>query len=326
MTPIRWGILGTGTIAQTFARDLVHADEAVLHAVGSRTDGSARAFAEAHGATSAHGSYEALVADPEVEAIYVATPHTLHLGNASAALRAGKAVLCEKPLTPTPEESRALIAVAEETGSYLLEAMWTHFLPAVQTALSWVREGRIGAVQRLHADFGYPTPFDPGSRLFDPTLAGGALLDLGVYPVALAWLFLEQHPEEIQVTARYAPTGVDDDVAMIFSSPDAVATLGCSFRCRMGNAAVITGDDGWIRIPDFFRAHECSLYRMDERVDHFDDGRESAGYAFEAMAVGDDLRAGRQQSDVVPWASTLAVQDQMARVLAAMERPGASTS
>ena len=318
MTPIRWGILGTGTIAHTFAQDLPYAEGAVLHAVGSRTDASARAFAEAHGAPVAHGSYDALVADPDVDAIYIATPHSLHLANASAVLRAGKGVLCEKPLTPTPEDSRALIAVAEETGGYLLEAMWTHFLPAVQTALGWVREGRIGTVRRLHADFGYPTPYDPHSRIFDPALAGGALLDLGVYPIALAWLFLGQHPDEIQVTARYAPTGVDDDVAMIFSYPEAVATLGCSFRCRMGNAAVIAGEDGWIRLPDFFRARECSLYRMDERVDHYEDGREHAGYAYEAEAVGRDLRAGRQQSETVPWASTLAVQDQMARVLAAM--------
>ena len=316
MSTTRWGILSTGNIAHTFARDLRHVPDAELVAVGSRSQDSADAFAREHGIPHAHASYERLYADPDVDAVYIATPHTLHLANGAGALRAGKAVLCEKPLTATPETSRELIRVAEETGGYLLEAMWTHFLPAIQTASQWVREGRIGALRHVRADFGYPTPYDPESRLYSPALGGGSLLDLGIYPIALAWRFLQQHPENVYAIAHRAPTGVDDEVSMLFRYPEAMATLGCSFRGRLGNRAEIVGEKGTILIPDFFRASECSLYCQDKRVDHFEDGRESAGYAFEAAAVGSDLRAGRQQSEVFPWAASLAVQDHMARVLA----------
>ncbi|WP_420456032.1 Gfo/Idh/MocA family protein [Rubrivirga sp.] len=317
MSTVRWGIVGTGGIAGAFAREFPHIENGEVVAVASRTAERAEAFAGEHGIAHAHGSYQALYHDPEVDAVYVATPHSLHAENAADALRAGKAVLCEKPLTATPDEARALVDVARETGGYLLEGMWTHFLPAVRTALGWVAEGRIGTVLHVKADFGYRHPYDPAhpeSRMYNPDLAGGALLDMGVYPVSLAWLFLQRHPTAISAVAHRAPTGVDDDVTMRFDYPDAVATLATSFRGRLPNAAWVIGDEGTVEIPDFFRARACSLWHGDERVDHFDDGRESLGFEFEVRAAGEDILAGRQQSAVVPWASSLAVQDHLARV------------
>lgn len=316
MDTVRWGIVSTGRIAHAFARDLAHVEGACLHAVASRTEESARAFASEHGVPRAHGSYRALFDDPEVDAVYVATPHTLHAENAADALRAGKAVLCEKPLTTTPEEARTLVRTAEETGGYLLEAMWTHFLPAIRRARGWVAEGRIGRVLHVKADFGYPLPYRPEAREYAADLGGGTLLDMGVYPIALAWLFLQQDPTEVHAVARYAPNGVEDDVTVLFEYPEAVATLGSSFRCRLRNEAVVVGDEGYVAIPDFFRARECSLYRLDERVDHFEEDRQTTGFNHEAAAVGEDLRAGRQQSEIVPWAASLAFQDHMARVRA----------
>ena len=315
MSRIRWGIVGTGGIASAFARDAEHAANAEVVAVGSRSDESAAAFAQTYGIERSHGSYDALYADPEVDAVYVATPHTLHTENSAAALRAGKAVLCEKPLTVTPAESRALLDVARETGGYLAEAMWTHFLPAVQTAREWVETGRIGQILHLKADFGYEQPYDPDSRLFSPGLAGGVLLDMGIYPVALAWWFLREHPEAISAVAHRAPTGVEDDfVARFDYASGAVATLSSSFRCTLPNTAYVIGDEATIRIPDFFRARSCELLHGDDQLDAFEDGRDGLGYEFQIEAVSADVRAGRQQSEVVPWEASLAFQDHMARV------------
>ena len=316
MSTVRWGIVGTGGIAGAFAREFPHIENGAVAAVASRTQSRADRFAQEHGVDRAHASYDALYDDPEVDAVYVATPHSLHAENAADALRAGKAVLCEKPLTPTPDEASALIDVARETGGYLAEGMWTHFLPAVQTARQWVEDGRIGRLLHLKADFGYRHPYDPSSRLYDPDLAGGALLDMGVYPVALAWLFLQQHPTSLSVVGHRAPTGVDDDVTMRFDYPGVVATLSTSFRCKLPNAAYVIGDEGTIQIPDFFRAQSCSLFHGDEHVDHFEDDRTSLGFEYEVTAVSDDILQGRQQSDVVPWAASLAIQDHLARVLA----------
>ena len=275
----------------------------------------AEAFARAHGVARAHSSYAALYADGGVDAVYVATPHSHHVENAGDALRADKAVLCEKPLATTPADARALVDLARETGRYLAEGMWTYFLPAIQTAQSWVADGRIGEVVHVRADFGYDQTYDPDGRLYNPDLAGGAVLDMGVYPVALAWLFLQRDPTEIVAVGHRAPTGVEDDVTMRFDYPGAVATLATSFRGRYPNAAYVVGTEGTVHIPDFFRAGACELLRGDDLVDRFEDGRAGGGFEYEITAVSDDVLAGRAESAVVPWAATLAVQEHMARVL-----------
>ena len=316
MRTVRWGIIGTGGIAGAFAREFPHIDNGRVVAVASRSQDRARAFADEHGIEGAHGAYADLYADPDVDAVYVATPHTLHAENSIDALRAGKAVLCEKPLTPTPADARAVLEVARETGGYLCEGMWTHFLPAVRTALEWVEAGRIGTLLRVKADFGVDHGYDPESRLYDPGLAGGVLLDMGVYPVSLVWLFTQRHPISMAVAGHRAPTGVDDDLTVRFDyDGDLTATISTSFRCRLPNAAWVIGDEGSIEIPDFFRARECRLYHNDDLEDRFEDGRDSLGFEYQVTAVGEDVLAGRQQSEVVPWEATLAFQDHMAQIL-----------
>lgn len=312
---IRWGILGTGRIAHQFAQDMAHVDNGELIAAASREQATATAFANQYAIPKAHASYLALVEDPDIDAVYVATPHTLHYQNCLDAMRAGKAVLCEKPLTTTSAECESLLETARRTNIYLMEGMWTYFLPAIRMARQWVAAGRIGAIKHIKADFGYPLlPYDPQRREYNASLAGGSLLEMGIYPIALAWLFLERDPQEIKVVARKAANGVEDDVAMIFNYDNCVASLATSFRCKLQNWAYIIGEEGYIAIPDFWRASQCRLYRLDECIDHFDDGRQSLGFNYEIVAVGNDLLSEKRQSDVVTWDSSLRFQRHIERV------------
>ena len=201
MDKVRWGIVGAGRIAHTFAKDMAATEHGVLQAVAARGRASAETFAASYDIPTAHEGYEALYADPEVDAVYVATPHTLHLGNSSDALRAGKAVLCEKPLTIDALECQQLIDVADATSSYLMEAMWTWFLPAVRRAKEWVDAGRIGNIVRIQSDFGYPQVYSPDKREYDAELAGGCLLEMGVYPVALTALFRSSASASVRMVA-----------------------------------------------------------------------------------------------------------------------------
>ena len=318
MATIRWGVLGTGAIAHQFTQDMNFVENGRVVAVGSRRLETASSFASQYGIGRHHGSYEALCADAEVDAVYIATPHSLHLDNARAAFAEGKAVLCEKPLTPSLEESEAMIAAAEASRKPLMEAMWTYFLPAVLQARTWFQEGRIGELRHIQADFGFPVDFNPKSRLYAPELAGGAILDMGIYPIAFAWLVRPQPPATIQVVGRRAPTGVDDDVAMLFDYGDCTATLTTSFRSKLKNVGRIVGDKGFIELPDFWRAREAHLFIESECVESFNDGRSSHGLCYETFAFGEDVLANRQESVTVPWSTTLAFQKVMSRVLQAV--------
>ena len=311
MSPIRWGIVGAGRIAHTFAQDMSATRNGSLQAVAARSEDSARRFGQAYDIPTAYGGYHALYNDPDVDAVYVATPHTLHLQHSSDALRAGKAVLCEKPITTNAAECQALIDVATETSSYLMEAMWTWFLPAVRKAREWVDAGRIGRLVQIKADFGYPLAYAPDKREYDANLAGGCLLEMGVYPVALAALFSGRDPGNVSAVWRHAPNGVEDDVAALFDYGDCVATLGTSFRAKLQNWAYIIGEDAYIAIPNFWCATDCELWVLDDRVDHFSDGRSTNGFDFQIEAVNTDLLAGRTQSEIMPLSASLRVQQHM---------------
>lgn len=308
---MRWGILATGSICRQFARDLPHVPGAKLAAVASRDAARAADFAAEFGFDKSYGGYDEFLADPNIDIVYIGTPHSEHLANASDAMRAGKHVLCEKPLTVTPSESRALHAVQRETERYLMEAMWTWFLPAIRTAQTWISDGRIGSLRHVKADFGYPQRFDPKGRMYNPELAGGCLLDMGVYPIALAWLMHKAMPSAIHVTGQRAPSGVDDDFSAMFEYADHTATLGSSFRCKLQNWAYLIGTEGYIAIPDFWRASEAMLFELDTCVEHFKDDRPHQGFAFEAIAAQQDIAAGKLQSDVVSLADSVAIQELM---------------
>ena len=321
MDKVRWGIVSTGRITHQFVQDFRFVPNGEVVAVASRSQESADAFAGEYGIPKAYAGYECMLEDRDVDAIYVATPHTLHFQNTLDAIAAGKHVLCEKPLTINPGESMDLFEVAGRSSVFVMEAMWTYFLPAIQKAQEWVRQGRIGKLRQVKADFGYPQlPYDPDRREYNAGLAGGCLLEMGIYPVALALLFMQKDPLDMKVVAHKAPNGVEDDVVMVFDygedSESAVATLGTSFRSKLQNWAYIIGEEAYIAIPDFWRASECSLFELDTRIDHFDDGRTSLGFNYETIASNEDILAGRQQNSIMPWDTTVRLQQHMASVRA----------
>ncbi|MFT7692526.1 MAG: dihydrodiol dehydrogenase / D-xylose 1-dehydrogenase (NADP), partial [Candidatus Latescibacterota bacterium] len=206
----RWGILGSGSIAKQFARGLADTPNAVLQSVGSRAQKSADAFADQFDIPTRHASYEALANDPEIDAIYVSTPHPFHKDNSILCLEAGKAVICEKPFAINAAEAEAVVQVARDQGVFLMEAMWSRYFPAMVKVKEWLDEGAIGDVRIVSADFGFRTGINPEGRLFNPALGGGALLDVGIYVTSFASFVLGPNPTRIQSLANIGETGVDE--------------------------------------------------------------------------------------------------------------------
>ena len=311
---IRWGIIGAGRIAHQFARDIQLTQYGQLCAIAARSLTRANEFAQEYEIDKSYGSYAELFEDPDIDALYIATTHNFHLEQAQAALIAGKAVLCEKPITVNSNECKALINTAKTEKIYLMEAMWSYFLPTIQQAKRWVDEGRIGQLRHVKADFGYPRPYDIKSRDFNPELAGGCLLDMGIYPVAIARYFIPRNPLRMHVISKHAANGIEDDVSMLWDYGDCVASLSTSFRSRLGNACYLLGDKGYIRIPNFHQSRHAYLYEIDELVEEFDDQRLGGGFEFEIEAVNRDLIAGKLENDVMPLSVSLHFQKLMDQV------------
>jgi predicted dehydrogenase len=307
----RWGILSTGGIAASFASDLALVDGAELAAVGSRTPESAAAFAERFGFARAHGSWADLAADPEVDVVYVATPHAQHEAAALECLRAGKAVLCEKPMTLDLASSALLVQEARAHHAFLMEAMWMRCSPVMLEIVQLVKDGHIGPVKAVHADFGLLGPFEATHRLRAPALGGGALLDLGVYPIHLAHLFLGA-PASVQSWAQLTPEGVDETTGMLFGyDSGAVAALTCSINGPSRNGASITGETGRIDIPTGFWAPRGFTVTRGEQVEQHDRDYPGLGYRFEAAEVQRCLDAGLLESPLIPSNTTLEVMTLM---------------
>lgn len=316
MRKIKWGILGPGVIARQFAHDFQFSKYGELISVASRSKERSEKFAKEYDIPKHYGNYEDLYTDPDIDIIYVATPHNFHFEQSKAALTAGKSVLCEKPLTISPAECEDLIAIANSSDKYLMEGMWTYFLPALIKAQEWISKGHIGTIRHVKSNFGYAKPFEPNGRMYNPDLAGGALLDMGCYTIAMAWLFCKTDPKNIHVVAHKAPTGVDDDVSVVFEyDNDVIANLNTSFRCKMPNWTYIIGDQGYIGIPDFWRASECYLYKGEKLVKHYIDNRQGYGFNFESDAASLDLMEGKKQSDIMTHAYSLKLQEHMYEVM-----------
>ncbi|MFE4713145.1 Gfo/Idh/MocA family protein [Paenibacillus sp. NPDC056722] len=306
---IKWGIISTGSIASQFVSDLMHASNGVAHAVGSRSQGSADEFAQKHGIPHAYATYEELVNDPAVDAVYIGTPHPFHKDNALLALRAGKAVLCEKPFTVNSAELEELISYAREQKLFLMEAMWSRFLPVHAKIREWIAEGRIGEVRLVKGDLGFRADWNPSSRLLDPKLGGGGLLDVGIYPISLASMIFGPHPEHIQSTVHIGETGVDEHFSLLLSYGDGkAASINGGVRLKMLEQAYIFGTEGYIVIPDtLVNPRSVELYINDEQVETFKDERVSHGYAFEAEEVGRCLAEGLTESPILPLEESLAI-------------------
>jgi predicted dehydrogenase len=316
-SPVRWGILGTGGIAGTFVTDLRLAASGVAVAVGSRSQGSADRFADRFGIANRHGSYASLVADPDVDVIYVATPHPMHRDNAILALRAGKHVLVEKPFTMNAAEAREIAAVARERGLFAMEAMWTRFLPDVAVIRDWLARGVLGDVVTVIADHGQWFAEDAGFRLFAPELGGGALLDLGVYPVSFASMVLGR-PRRIVSMSDPAFTGVDAQTSMLFGyDSGAQAVLTCTLRAKSPTRAAIVGRDARIEVDgDFYAPVAVTLVPRNGDPVRVEPAREGRGMYHQADEVAARLAAGEVESPLMPLDETISIMETMDTVLA----------
>jgi predicted dehydrogenase len=320
VTSLRWGVLGTGAIAHAFTSDLAHAESAAagtVVAVGSRTQGSAERFAQRHAIPRRHSSYESLVSDPDVDAIYVATPHPLHHRNALLALDAGKHVLVEKAFTMDAAEASDLVAAARSRGRFLMEAMWTRFLPHVVEIRRLLDGGTLGRVVTVMADHGQWFEPDPASRLFAPELGGGALLDLGVYPVSFASMVLGT-PHRIEALIEPAATGVDSQTSMLLGyASGAHAVLTCTSSAVSPTRASIVGTAARIDLDGPFYAPGGFTFtpRLGDPT-RFAPAHQGLGLHYEAAEVARCLREGLLESPLMPLDESIAIMRTMDTVRA----------
>lgn len=314
MPRVRWGILSTGHIASVLTRDLaLLPDEADVVAVGSRNQEKADAFAEQHGLARAYGSYEELVADPDLDVIYVASVHNDHAASARLCLDAGKAVLVEKPLTTSEADTSALSELARARGLFLMEAMWSRTNPLFRKGRELVRAGELGPVRHVAGVLGFRFEGPDTHRLLDPAQAGGAILDLGVYPMHLTQLFLGE-PDHLVGAGARGHTGVDVDAAAVLSyaSRDdrlaATASVVCSLTADLPNRLEVFGEAASLRYDNLFLPSELTLTRRDaDEPEVFVTQWPGGGYTFQVQEVMRCLRAGLTESPLVPWADTVAV-------------------
>lgn len=324
--PIRWGICGTGTIANAFAKGLTVLPDATLQAVGSRSRETAGRFARKHGAKRAHATYEALAADPEVDVVYIASPHSCHKDNTLLFLDAGKPVLCEKPFALNRAQAETMVARARGRNLFLMEAMWTRFLPAVAAVRKLLDEGAIGEVRMVQADFGFRTEWEAGNRILDPCYGGGSLLDVGVYCVALASMVYRRPPCTLTSQAFIGETGVDEQAALLLGyDHGALAVLSCAVRTETPQEAWIMGTEGMVQLhAPFWCARKATLHRPGRKPRTLAPRFEGNGYNYEAAAVHACLRQGLLESPLMPLDETLAILDVMdrARTHWGLEYPG----
>jgi len=296
----RWGIMAPGKIAHKFVSGLQDIPEAELYAIGSRSAERAGTFAQQYGAAKSYGSYKELAEDPDVDIIYIASPHPAHYENALMCLEHGKAVLCEKPFTMNLRQLEHLVDVARTNKVFLMEALWTRFLPTIEKILEIRDSGKLGTIRFINADFGFKGVYDPSNRLFNPELGGGALLDIGIYVVFLANLLLG-NPPEITATSQIAETGVDASTSMIFSYADGqIANLSCTYMANTPIQADIIFEKGIIHIdPKWFTPTSLHISAEEGSKEHFQYEEKSNGYQYQAMECMRCLDAGMTESTLM---------------------------
>ena len=317
MKKYNWGLIGTGTISNLFAGGLTTLDNATIYAIGSRSQATADVFAEKWKVSQAYGSYEHLYTDPEVDIVYIGTPHNHHFQNARDALNAGKHVLCEKPFTLNAREAKALVALARQKKLFLMEAMWNRFQPWYGVVKQLLGDDRLGELHHLKADLSFHFDVGPEHRIYNRDLAGGALLDLGIYPIALASAFLGR-PQEILSTAHLHETGVDDQVSMIFKyAMGATAVLGCSCRYLSKNNATLHGSKGYIEIHGMIvRPEKITLHEQGKDALEIETPYTSNAYQYEAKAVMDMLEQGQIEHINMPLDETIEILETLDQIRA----------
>lgn len=312
---IRWGILAPGRIARKFATGLTYLADAEIAAVGARSRESVAAFAVEFDVARHHVGYQKLATDPDVDVVYVASPHTFHMEHALLCIDHGKAVLCEKPFTINAAQAKRVIDRARERGVFVMEAMWPRHLPLMAKVRELVADHVIGDIRMITGDFGFRTNFNPESRLFDPKLGGGSLLDVGVYPVSFASMLLGT-PDRISSMAELGATGVDEQAAIILGyTGGAMAVILTAIRTRTPSETTIMGTDGMIRIhPPSWVATKLTIHREGQEPEDMAIPFAGNGYNYQAAETHACLRAGKLESDVIPLDETLSILETMDKI------------
>lgn len=301
MTQTRWGILGLGNIAHQFAQDLMSVEGAKLYAVGSRSEDKAQKFANQYYVEKAYASYEALLKDQSVDVIYIATPNVLHCENTLACLEAGKAVLCEKPFAINYKEVEKMVGLAKSKKIFLMEALWTNFMPTIQKLMQYQSENIYGKIKHLQAEFCFEADFNPNKRLFNPKLGGGALLDIGIYPVYLALKLLGK-PKQIFADSKISTTGVDTETEIIFEYNNNVkANLFCSFEKTTPSQALISYEKAEIKLHSRFHETDKISVKANGKTSLKDYDYQAKGYHFEIAHVQDCLKKGLTESPMMSF-------------------------
>ncbi len=298
---INWGIIGAGKIADKFANDLRTVSDAKLIAIASNSIERAAEFAQKHDLAYFYDSYKDIFKTPDLDVIYIATPHSSHAENTILCLENKVAVLCEKPFAMNLKQVQQMIEVANRNDTFLMEAMWTRFIPAIQKTLELIEDGAIGKIKTIHADFGFPAPNLPERRLLNPQLGGGALLDIGIYPAYISLLLLG-YPSEIQALSTFTQTGVDETCSFILKyKNEATAVLNCSIATKTRTEAVIYGENGYIELPTrFMETNRLILNQTDKEPIEYRFDYNTKGYNFEAEEVVKCLQAGKKESNLMP--------------------------
>ena len=303
---VRFGLLGCGNIAHRFAQALQLSQYGELYATAARDISRAQAMAEQYGGQKAYGSYQELVQDDQVEIVYISLVHNLHYEAAKLCVEHGKTVICEKPFFVNEAEGLALAKLAREKGVLVMEAMWTKCLPTFLQAKAWLTEGRIGDAKLIEAAFCFHTAFDPKNRLFNPDTAGGALLDVGVYPYQYITGLLNEFPADIKAVAQSAPTGVDETVCLTMSfASGAVSIAKASIGVKTDDTAYIYGTDGCIKVYQFYGSQKCELFDSKGMLlETFTDPHEN-GFVYQIDHIAELYQAKALDSPLLPMAYTL---------------------
>lgn len=309
---IRWGILGAGVIAHKFAQGLGVLDDAKFEAVGSRSLTRAREFADGFGAPKAYGSYAELVSDRDIDVIYIASPISEHYEHILLCLNHGKAVLCEKSFTANASQAKHVVQLARQKGLFVMEAMWSRFLPAAVKLTEWLKSGVIGEVRLATANLGFVMKPNPQGLILNPQLAGGALLSVGVYAAAFASEVFGAQPATISTIAHLGQTGVDEQFTALFGYEGGrMATFSSAVSVKTNPDGYLYGTRGYIHLPKFFAPRSAELFVEGHEPQIYEPEFVSTGYNYEAAEVGRYIREGKKESAVMPLDETVAVMETM---------------
>lgn len=304
---INWGIIATGKIAKKFASDFKSVKNGKLLAVASRDYKKAEEFAKLYNISKAYGSYEEILNDKEIDVVYIATPHSLHHDITIKALESGKNVLCEKPLSINYKLENNMFETAKKKKLFLMEALWTLFLPAINEVFKWISNNEIGNVVSINAEFGFKAPYEPKNRLFNPYLAGGALLDVGIYPILISQAIFGEYPLEIVFSGFIGKTKVDEVEGIILKySKNRIAILSSSNVIQFKNSCLIYGEKGFIEIPLFWQAKKAYLKNLEGKtIKYFNDKRNTWGYNFEVEHVNKMFANNEKESSIATYEFSL---------------------